>query len=59
MSGGCGCSQETVQFACLDCGAACCPGCAVALESVAYCGPCADSLLGTPAARPGGPFDLH
>lgn len=33
---------------CLECGRACCPACAVELESVWYCARCADALLGAP-----------
>jgi hypothetical protein len=48
-----------VSFGCLECGAACCPACAIHLESAAYCGACARSLLDVTAVRAGGPLDLH
>jgi hypothetical protein len=61
MSGLCGCAdgRDAVQLGCLECGAPCCPACAVHLESVAYCDGCARSLLETSAIRVSGPFDLH
>jgi len=34
------------QLGCLECGAACCPACAVSLESAPYCARCAGSILG-------------
>jgi len=55
-------SQESAgspALACLDCGAACCPACAVPLESVTYCRRCAASLLEATAVRAAGGFDLH
>jgi len=58
----CGCGTETnhafQRLGCIDCGAACCPECAVSLESVTYCRRCAGSLLGA-TVQASGPFDLH
>lgn len=60
MHGRCGCGTGTgVSLGCLECGAACCPACAIHLESAAYCGACARSLLDVTAVRAGGPLDLH
>ena len=47
------------DLGCLDCGAACCPACAIHLESAVYCRGCAGDLLGTSAIRSGGPFGLR
>jgi hypothetical protein len=47
-----------VHLGCLECGAACCPACAVPLESATYCGGCAAALLETATVRAAGPFDL-
>jgi hypothetical protein len=62
MAGRCGCGSEVTYtfhaFGCLECGAACCPACAVALESATYCRCCADSLFGV-AVQPDGGFDLQ
>lgn len=56
----CGCSTEIrYHLGCMECGAPCCPTCAVHLESATYCQECAGTLLGAPAVRPSGPFDLH
>jgi hypothetical protein len=56
----CGCSADVrYELGCLECGTACCPACAVHLESATYCQACAGVLLGVPAARAGSPFDLH
>ena len=61
MAEHCRCGSE-VQFAfeqlgCIECGAACCPGCSYQLESTHYCGSCAESLLELPwaAALPARP----
>ena len=61
MSCACGnqVSYAFQTFACLDCGGACCPACAVALESVSYCRRCATSLLGAAPAAGDGGFDLY
>ena len=48
-----------MAFGCLECGAACCPACVIPLESAAYCGACARSLLDATTVRAGGPLDLH
>lgn len=63
MDASCRCGTE-VQYAfhrwgCLECGAPCCPACAVQLESVSYCRRCARSLLGATTVQTGGPFDLR
>jgi len=59
----CGCGTNIAfqfdQVACIDCGAGCCPTCAVHLESVTYCERCARSLFEGAPVRPGGRFDLH
>jgi hypothetical protein len=58
----CGCPNDSHDalyvLGCIDCGAACCPSCAVPLESVSYCRTCARSLLGA-AVRSVGSFDLQ
>ena len=63
MGGSCSCGTEVAytfhRLACLDCGASCCPACAVHLESVTYCQGCATSILGSGTVQAGGPFDLH
>ncbi len=38
------------RLGCLECGHACCPDCAVLLESVWYCVHCAGGLLELPVA---------
>src|SRR5262249_17250060 len=53
MGDRCGCGT-TVRFGferlgCIECGAACCPGCSYQLESTHYCGGCA----GDPVAEEG------
>jgi hypothetical protein len=63
MGGSCGCGTEVAyafhRLACLDCGAPCCPACAVHLESVSYCQGCATSILGSGTVQASGPYDLH
>jgi hypothetical protein len=63
MKSRCGCGREIEyafhELACIECGAACCPGCSVGLESVTYCRPCAGSLLGAPPVSSEEPFDLR
>lgn len=59
----CGCGRE-VQYtfhhlACIDCGASCCPGCSVGLESDTYCRRCAGSLLEASRVSPRDTFDLQ
>ena len=49
MGARCRCGSE-VRFAfeelgCIECGAACCPGCSYELESTHYCAHCAETLL--------------
>lgn len=39
---------------CIECGRACCPDCAVLMESAWYCAPCAEALLEAPAPSPRG-----
>jgi hypothetical protein len=41
--------RPTDALGCIECGWACCPACAVPLESVAYCASCAGWLLGLSA----------
>jgi hypothetical protein len=57
----CRCAGDTpaAPFGCLECGAPCCPACAVSLESVAYCRPCATALLGGPTILKSGSFELY
>jgi len=61
--GHCGCTTESDQafydLGCIDCGTACCPSCAVPLESVPYCRSCARSLLGAGTVYAAGSFDLQ
>jgi hypothetical protein len=45
------------RFGCLECGARCCPACAITLESAAYCHRCASALLGHEVEKPG-PFEV-
>jgi hypothetical protein len=52
-------SHAFEQFACLECGGACCRTCAVSVESAPYCRPCAGELLETSAPRGTGGFTLH
>ena len=63
MESPCGCGREIHyefhELACLECGAPCCPGCSVGLESATYCRRCAGSLLGAPRVKSGEPFDLR
>ena len=59
----CGCTNDLDQapydLGCIDCGAACCPSCAVHLESATYCRSCARALLGAGTVLAAGSFDLH
>ena len=59
----CGCGREIHytfhQLACIDCGATCCPGCSVGLESVTYCRRCAGSLLEASRVNTADTFDLQ
>lgn len=58
----CGCTNPAGQAFYdlgIDCGTACCPSCAVALESVSYCRSCARSLLGAGMIQAAGSFDLQ
>lgn len=63
MPGQCGCGTAVrdvfPSLGCLECGASCCPACAISLESATYCSACAGALLESATVRPGGPFDLH
>ena len=63
MPGQCGCGRELPtayqSLGCLECGASCCPACAISLESATYCPACAGALLESATVRPGRPFDLH
>ena len=57
----CGCSNDVdrarYDLGCIDCGTACCPSCAVFLESATYCRSCARSLLGGGVVVTAGSFD--
>ena len=50
MRSQCSCGQpilkSTDELGCVECSEACCPSCAMTLESVWYCPRCADALLG-------------
>jgi len=63
MVGECGCGSQVRNsfhsFACFDCGSACCPECAISLESATYCRDCAASLLETATVRAGSTFELQ
>ncbi len=61
MPGQCACHDASRRPAlgCLECGAACCPACAIHLESVAYCARCARALLETSTVQATGPFTLY
>jgi hypothetical protein len=63
MASRCQCGSEKLQavpdLGCLDCGAACCPACAIHLESAVYCRGCAGTLLGAGPIRAGGPYGLQ
>lgn len=63
MPGQCRCGTEVRNsfhsLACLECGAACCPSCAINLESATYCPACAASLLETRHVKADGSFDLQ
>jgi hypothetical protein len=63
MPGQCRCGRELGNvfhsLGCLECGASCCPSCAISLESATYCPACAGALLESATVRPGRPFDLH
>ena len=53
----CGVKSSVHRFGCLECGARCCPACAITLESAAYCHRCAAALLGHEVEKPG-PFEV-
>ncbi len=62
MAGRCHCGSESdrhYELGCVECGAGCCPDCAIYLESASYCRRCAQSLLDAPAVAVGGTFDVH
>ena len=63
MHAQCGCGTDdqafTPSLGCLDCGSACCPECAISLESVTYCQTCAAALLDADTVRAGATFELH
>jgi hypothetical protein len=46
--------RPTDALGCIACGRACCPACAVPLESVAYCAGCASGLLEVPRSHVAG-----
>ena len=49
MPSQCSCGEPILRssdaLGCIECGGACCPGCAVVMESAWYCANCADALL--------------
>ena len=57
----CGPDERTYvhSLGCLDCGSACCPECAISLESATYCRTCAAALLDVASVRAGARFDLY
>jgi hypothetical protein len=59
----CSCSPDERTYVhslgCVDCGSACCPECAISLESVTYCRSCAAALLDTATVWTGTGFDLY
>ena len=58
----CDCGSEAsgaFELGCVQCGAECCPACAIHLESTPYCERCARSLLETTTVHAGTPFELH
>lgn len=63
MESRCDCGREIQyefhELACIECGAACCPGCSVGLESTTYCRGCAGSILEASRVKSGEPFDLR
>jgi hypothetical protein len=62
MHAQCNCGTDQIpghSLGCLDCGSACCPECAISVESVTYCRSCAAALLETAIVRAGATFDLH
>jgi hypothetical protein len=52
-------AQPFDDLGCFVCGAGCCPSCAIALESTAFCRPCAVTLLEVGTVRSAGPFELR
>ena len=63
MHSQCGCGTDdrlfTRSLGCFDCGSACCPECAISVESITYCQSCAAALLDTATVRAGATFELH
>ena len=63
MLGQCGCGTQVRNsfhsFGCVDCGSACCPECAISIESSTFCRTCAAALLETGTVRAGATFELH
>jgi hypothetical protein len=58
---GCGPDERTYMHSlgCFDCGSACCPECAISIESLTYCRACAAALLETTTVRAAATFELH
>jgi hypothetical protein len=63
MLGQCGCvTRCEIPFTASDAStaaSACCPECAISLESATYCRTCAAPLLEAPTVRAGAAFELH
>ncbi len=63
MPGQCDCGTQArtslYSFGCLDCGSACCPECAISIESSTYCRTCAAALLDAATVHAGATFELH
>jgi len=51
-------APAALALGCLECGAACCPACAVALEAASYCAGCAATLLETARVVGARPLEL-
>jgi len=56
----CRCTGATIaHFGCIECGGPCCAGCAITVESVAYCRGCAAALLDAAVILKSGSFELY
>jgi len=56
----CRCAGATIaHFGCIECGGPCCAGCAITVESVAYCRGCAAALLDAAVILKSGSFELY
>jgi len=56
----CRCAGDVIaHFGCIECGGPCCAGCAITVESVAYCRGCAAALLEAAVILKSGSFELY